>query len=393
MMQKASMADHAGGDGGGFALPAAILALVAVGLFITGGIQLALRRPPDTLSTQLSRTAFYVAESGLNRVLASWRPGDELLRPWGPADQRSGSTPEGEWTASVRRVGDRLYFVRAVGRAEGAGGSSARRALGTVARLESPEVGAPAALRTSGTVRLAAGADVRGEDAAPAAWGSEYCPDALRDVPALLAPADGWVGLDSAAGARSEWSAAQVRDPDLAPEEFEGFGELDWTELVARATVHLPGGTLEDVGPRATGGVCDVDDPMNWGDPLDPAGPCGDRFPIIHVDRDATIRSNGSGQGILFVDGNLTVTGGFQFFGLVIVRGAISLEGGGGNAPSVFGAVSTGDVGRATQRLTGPVLVQNSSCAIRRAVKSNPALMRLRPLVKRGWVDLTDASL
>src|SRR3989454_12548566 len=59
-----------------------------------------------------------------------------------------------------------------------------------------------------------------------------------------------------------------------------------------------------------------------------PAGKCASYFPIVHILGSASI--NGvQGQGILLVDGSLDVQGGFQWFGITIVRGTLKTAGGG----------------------------------------------------------------
>ena len=45
-----------------------------------------------------------------------------------------------------------------------------------------------------------------------------------------------------------------------------------------------------------------------------------------------------------------------------------------------------------TQALTGGSVVTNSTCAVRRAVKQNSSLTRVRPLAARSWVDLSAIS-
>ena len=89
----------------------------------------------------------------------------------------------------------------------------------------------------------------------------------------------------------------------------------------------------------------------------------------------------------------MELTDEFRFFGLVIAQGSIDLEGGSRDRPSVFGATSSRNPRQVAQRLTGSAVLQNSQCAVRRAIVSNEALTRIRPLAERGWVDLTAASL
>lgn len=74
-----------------------------------------------------------------------------------------------------------------------------------------------------------------------------------------------------------------------------------------------------------------------WGTLEEPA--------VVYSSGSVKIGSGSSGAGILLVNGDLTITGGFEWKGLVIVRGKAILKGGGGGK-QVFGAlVVQGDFG------------------------------------------------
>src|SRR5205814_7090438 len=93
-------------------------------------------------------------------------------------------------------------------------------------------------------------------------------------------------------------------------------------------------GTYNGIGPVISGTTCVTSNSSNWGDPLTPATPCASYFPIIRfqgVSTAVTKLTGGFGQGILIVDGDLEVSGGFQFFGPVIVRGHFKTTGTGGH--------------------------------------------------------------
>lgn len=75
--------------------------------------------------------------------------------------------------------------------------------------------------------------------------------------------------------------------------------------------------------------------------------------------------SDSSGQGILVVNGDLWVTGSFNYFGLIVVKGRIHLDGGGLGGINVFGAIiSTSDAGNAQSVLEGTVQIRNDSASI-----------------------------
>jgi hypothetical protein len=76
--------------------------------------------------------------------------------------------------------------------------------------------------------------------------------------------------------------------------------------------------------------------------------------------------SDSSGQGILVVDGDLSVTGSFTFFGLIIVKGKIHLNGGGLEGIRIYGAlIASSDSGSSQSILDGVVQIRNDSGVIR----------------------------
>ena len=93
--------------------------------------------------------------------------------------------------------------------------------------------------------------------------------------------------------------------------------------------------------------------------------------------------NTGRGQGILLVDGDLTVAGNFQFTGAVIVRGGLKMSGAGNK---VTGAVMSASVSVDDNvSLTGSTGIYYSSCALSSALSAN---VYPKPARQRGWVDM-----
>jgi hypothetical protein len=87
------------------------------------------------------------------------------------------------------------------------------------------------------------------------------------------------------------------------------------------------GGWAGTPGPVEAGGVCDFGSPWNWGDPIRPYRPCGGHFPIKGRVGPLVVEG-GQGQGVLVVDGDVTLQGGTVFHGLVLASGRVDvLEG------------------------------------------------------------------
>jgi Tfp pilus assembly protein PilX len=77
--------------------------------------------------------------------------------------------------------------------------------------------------------------------------------------------------------------------------------------------------------------------------------------------------SDSTGQGILVVDGDFSVTGSFTFYGLIIVAGKIHLNGTSAEGISIQGAIISSSVsGSETSILEGTVRIFNDSTAIQK---------------------------
>jgi hypothetical protein len=75
--------------------------------------------------------------------------------------------------------------------------------------------------------------------------------------------------------------------------------------------------------------------------------------------------SDSNGQGILVVNGDLLVTGSFTYFGLIIVKGKVHLNGGGTDGIQIYGAIiSSSDSGNAQSILDGIVQIRNDSAVV-----------------------------
>lgn len=154
------------------------------------------------------------------------------------------------------------------------------------------------------------------------------------------------------------------------------------------ADLSLPAGDINGTGPVVADGECSTSVLTNWGDPLNPTAPCGNYFPIIHVDGNARIQSAGVGQGVLLVEGDLDLRGGFVFYGIIIVQGNFETQ---GNGNRVFGGVLASNADIENQATTGGSEIQQSTCAVSRAILNN-SLTRPRQLEIRSWVDLSSTA-
>jgi len=176
-------------------------------------------------------------------------------------------------------------------------------------------------------------------------------------------------------------------DSTVTDSTFTKFGSINYTQLSAMANQTLPGQNFSNsIGPVLdASGQCDITVQTNWGDGVNPTLPCGNYFPVVHITGDATI--NGvQGQGILLVDGSLSVQGGFQWFGITIIQGQLKTSGGGSTDAHFWGATMVHDsVSFGTNTLSGHANINYSQCAVLKVLNATQkgALMR-----SRSWVQL-----
>jgi hypothetical protein len=381
-------------DRRGFALPAAIGALVVVGMLVTGGFYVASQDVRIDTVSPFSVMASNLAHSGTNGVLVHRTRDFSALPLWGDTtlvDTLDG----GVVSVDVTRTASRIFFLDATATVteEGKPWSGARSRVGVVTRMAQARVEPHAAFTTAGRLRWSSGAEVRGVDAHPDGsdasgvdWTGVCAERPSLDAPGILA-ADtariSWVGLRSERDAAVSGSPPVLEDTEISVASLTGFGDMAWDELVAlaRELPSAPG----PISPTLRDGRCDTADPANWGAPGDPASPCFDHFPILHRTGSLTL-SGVAGQGILLVDGDLEVSGAFAFFGPVFVRGKVTTN---GDGVRFWGGVIVADEQGRASTLGGATTIAYSSCAIERAIASNPSLTRVRPLAIRSWVDLS----
>lgn len=390
-------------DRRGFALPAAILALVVVAILVTGGFFVAQQESRMSQATHQGTRAFYLAERGIAEVVDTWDNERFVQLPRFGSDVVSGTGDGGEWEVTVHRIGNQLYFLDSRGDITEAGqyGRASRR-VGMIMRTLTVEIDVPAAVTTQGNVNMGGQSWVRGNDTDPAQWSNdddenELCDAWSEDQPGVATTPDSEVNTGGAATLEGEpeWQEDESIDDDT----FSDFGGLTWSELIALANHTIPGGgTLSGLAPVVDdNGVCVTDDPSNWGDGMNLNRPCSNFFPTIHIHGEGanTDINNFQGQGLLLVDGDLKIAGNFNFFGIIIAHGTVTLEGGGGGHPTIHGGIlaANTELNPDGGEFSGQAEVHYSSCAIQRALAGlNNELTQLRPIAQRTWADVTAVS-
>lgn len=381
-------------DTKGFALPAAIGALVIVGVLVTAGFYMARQELRIGVASQNATLAVNLAQSAANDILVNDTRALSKLAVWGDTTLVD-TLDQGVVTIQATRLALRLFYLDATAEVtQGGLYAGATRRMGLVTRMTTAGIDPPAALTTQGAVKYGGSSEIHGMDEAPdgsggmADWGG-YCDTSPVNKPGLMTNDTSqitWNGNRNKIEGNMSGTPKFTEDPSITAESLTTFGDLDWYDMAALADKTLS--TAPSVGPVVTGGVCNTAPLGNWGAPTDPTSPCFDYFPIIYVSGDLQLTS-GAGQGILLVEGDLKVTGGFEFYGPVYVRGTLTTMGSGGH---FWGGVTAANADLDTNTVLGNAVITYSSCAIQRAILNNPSLTRVRPLAMRSWVDLSNVT-
>ena len=377
-------------DERGMALAVAIFALVVVGALVAGAFFAGTQEQRVGENQRRVQQSFGVAEAGVQERVMSWDPTTMNKRNAYPQDSvvianaaaPNGTGSYGGWSY---KTGSNTFLIAVTGldRASAggsiAGGGGARQRIGLITRIAPIDFGIHASLTTQGGVSLSGNADVNGNDQVPTGWTSCDPPGAgqagIRDPGANV----GTSGNGAVQG-----NPAVVNDPSVNNNTFTAFGGATYDQLAARATVVLPSGNYQTAPSFNADGSCNKNDLQNWGDGVNPAGPCGSYFPIIHITGDVTLNGD-QGQGILLVDGTLTVEGSYQFFGIAVMQGDLKTAGGGNTDAHFWGGVMAKNADLSTQNLSGHATLNYSSCGILSALQGTSPISMMR---SRGWVQL-----
>jgi len=360
----------------GMALFVAVVGLVVAGSLISAFVVLGVLEHRMASNSRRVGQAFSAAEHGLSQTVGNWNSLAWNALAVNASAAVSGGTPAGtgSYAGLVQRLNKELFLID-ITAVDGAGG--ARQRLGAFVKLRRIAMDIRAALTTRGATRVGGSAQINGMDQDPTGWAA--CPPDSSVAGIILPAAGNLTTIGACSGASCIAGAPPVdTDPSINDSTFFDYGDVDWDALVSMATRVLPPGTYTGVQPSFTGAQCNTSDILNWGDPLNPASDCGDYFPITYISGDAAINGN-YGQGILLVDGDLSVQGGFQFFGIVIVRQSLKTTGTGGH---FNGAVMAANVDLDQNTVLGNALVRYSKCATTRVLNSASPGSLLR---SRAW--------
>ena len=379
----------------GIALPIALAAIIAVGALIAGVVFAATQEYRLGRNSMSAQTAQQAAEAGLNSVVASWTPERTKALRVGFRDSLkdtviNGARVKRQWT----RVSPTMFWVTAT--AQGGDSSLQGRALkrlNTLVRIDIPDMRIQGALTVRGNVTATGSGIISGNDMTPPGW--DDC------IGAGLPPSAGLVVGDSATNISTSGTCAglacvtgtpKVVDSTIYADSntYKNFGGFNYDSLTKLATWTFTAPPLPGSGkpaPAWSGSTCTTTSNLNWGDTsrVDVNTQCDSYFPIIWLKgtTNSWNLANEGGQGIILVDGNLTVSGHFIWTGLIIVQGTIGYSG--NQSPKLTGAVLAMNRNNGTHSVAGNVVIQYSRCAVQ-AVTAR--LSTARQTKYRAWADL-----
>lgn len=374
----------------GFALAVAVLAIVVIGALIGGVFFASTEQYRLGRNQQLQARAMAAAEYGQNRVITTdWNANTFNRMAQGTVDSSRSYTLANGTAVGVRvsALGSGTFLVASEARAGSILGAQARRRTGILVTLLSPQLNLLGALTTRGDTKIGGSSFIDGNDTTtysgwgcppPPAGGNPKLPGiAINDTTKISTS-----GCNNYSCVSGQPKIAQIPAAGDTSTYFTYGNGLKWADLVAMAS-KTASGTVNGVGPVTSAGSCSTSSLSNWGDPNRAAtpGPCEGYYPIIYAPGDLNI-TGGVGQGILLVNGNLKVTGGFRFYGPVIVRKDLDTSGQGGH---FNGGVMAANVNLDQNAVLGNAVITYSSCVIS-AVLAGVAVPR--PLAMRPWLQL-----
>ena len=368
----------------GAALAVAVLALAVIGALVAATFVAALLEQRSGENILSAEQAFSVAEAGLDALTADWNPAlyDSITTGATVGMPPVDLFPGFRYTDSLTRLNAVTFLARAWGERLGPTGTVSRHALGRYLRMDIAAPPVDAGLTALGAVSLGPAAMVTGVDSVPPGWGA-FCPPSGSVRP----------GIRSRSGAISSTSTCQggpcvlgnpplLVDSGLTANNLASFGSVSFTQLFAEANVRVSG-IQPGISPALdTLGRCDFKISSNWGEPSagTSTGACFGYFPVVAAAGGTRI-SGGRGQGILLVDGDLDVSGGFEFYGPLVIRGRLASFGNGGRF--MGGILLLDDLGLGSS-LDGSSIAVYSSCGLLRA---ELGAARGVPILERSWID------
>jgi hypothetical protein len=393
----------------GFAMFMALGALVIIAVLVAGSSFITLQESQLGQNQLVQSRAFAAAEYGLNKIQQDWDKTPNLQMSNG-ANFDTTYTLSGQGTCRVRytRLNNETFWLVSEGRAfvgqsEIASRTAVKR-VSAILRLRIPTIKAEAAVTTNGDIKVQGSPQLDGNNNDPPNWTGQCASPKAPNKPGIVLPPGEIPDIQKASQVIGNPQYVQS-EVAANPETYVQFGDETWNSLRASANVVITNsGTSGGTPSYITGTTeCNKNSPTNWGEPWRTGGylaGCINYFPVIFVtctppppptgtNTACNVHfSGGRGQGILLIDGNLSINGGFEFYGLIIVTGVIQKAN--GNA-TVYGSVmaANADIGPIgsdpESEALGNLTIKYSACGVERAMRGSAQVVQAKG---RSFVEL-----
>jgi hypothetical protein len=365
------------------ALLLAMLAIVVIGALVSGTFFAGRMEMVSGRNTVYAVQAAEAAEAGLAAAFSPWDRAwnsfpvgvDQALAPVAiPGPTRV------QYTTTVRRMQGGVYLIQSVGqKLDLSGNILATRMLAKLGKLVPPGTATmDAAVTTKDAVTVSGNTVVDGHDTVPTGWDPNAC-GPLNDATGIQTGST--VSTNGTSHVIDGAPPMVQNDTTVTDATFQA----PFYAFLGSRTHTITNSNPPATTPTASGGVCNKSDIYNWGEPRRGGAAvveCEDYFPIVYYGAGTLKLQGGYGQGILLVAGDLWMSGGFEFVGLIIVLGEVKTT---GTGAKVTGAVLSNNFYGEQTTLGGDPALRYSSCAIGAALEGTSSGF---PIDQRPWAQL-----
>lgn len=371
-------------DRDGMALAMAMFAIVVIGALIAGAFFASNQDFKIGRNSLVAQRAFSAAEFGLNKTMGEWdRSRNMAINVGGDMKMGYASGDGALDTVRITRTNGYTYWLVSEGIASPGTSQETRRRTSMVMRLAYPAVKVGGAVTLAGGGTVKGSAQVSGLNANPTGWNCADYPG--RDTTGVAYAPGTTLSIQKASNVIGTPQA--YADPNAGVDgNYIKYGDESWNTLVKNADVTINTGSASPT-PLDSAGTCKKSI-TNWGEDWrsPTAGTvtsCTNYFPIVYSSTDLAI-NQGRGQGILLVEGSLTVNGRFEWDGLIIVKDDINK---GNGTPIITGAVMArnANIADGSTDILGNATFQYSKCALESAMRGSA---RLLPARGRAWAEM-----
>jgi len=367
----------------GFALPAAIIALVLLSALVAGALFVSTEELRSGRGDAADQRALAAAEWALDRAILGWDPYRNTAQAVGSSTVlvTEYAAPNDSVVVMATRVQRDAVWMTATATGGGDGRwIPARHTIGASLRLVSAVVPTRAALTAAGSVFVDGGV-IDGRAAPPANSANSICTETAGAPGVSVSGASKVTCPTCATSPATGVFGTPPVDSTTPVDSAEWWGEESVSALAKRSALELPGGSYTP-RPSAPNNDCDRSDALNWGDPTS-ASPCADWFPVVHILGSVVLGPGSVGQGILVADGSVRLEANARFAGVVVARGDLQVDGVGAE---IVGAAFAGATDpAAVSRVSDGGAIRFASCAVQRALAGTARLARTPG---RWWVEL-----